>query len=118
MLHIYRTSGDTDDVVYVEKGFEEIYRYIVLITVDEDSVLSYYWKAVGPKGYNSEKVIGEVKAWLNSFLKDEQVVKIKRFVAGLVKAFYLIRQIEQDNSFYTSNLKKIAEHGTVLSYSH
>lgn len=107
MLHIYRTSGDADDVVYVEKGFEEIYRYIVLITVDEDSVLSYYWRAIGPKGYNSEKVVGEVKAWLNSFPKDEQVEKIKRFVAGLVKAFYLVRQIEQDNSFYTSNLKNL-----------
>ncbi len=112
MLQIYRTPVSTEEqhksnIVYIEKAFEEIYRYIVLVTVDEDSALNYYWRAIGPQGYYSEKVVSEVKIWLNSFPKDEQVIRIRRFVTELSKAFHLIYQIEQDNSFYASNLKNL-----------
>ena len=95
------------DIVYVEKAFEEIYHNIVLVTVEEDNVLNYYWRAVGTKGYYSENVIREVKAWIKAVSQEKQVQKIKYFVNGLSKAFCLIRQIEQDNSFYTANLKNL-----------
>jgi hypothetical protein len=105
MLQIYRSQNNEDDIVYVEKAFEEIYHHIVLITVEEDNVLNYYWRAAGPKGYNSENVIREVKTQLNTFPIEQRAKYIKSFVNGLSKAFCLIKQIEQDNSFYTANLK-------------
>lgn len=105
MLQIYPSQNNEDDIVYVEKAFEEIYHHIVLITVEEDNVLNYYWRAAGPKGYNSENVIREVKTQLNTFPIEQRAKYIKSFVNGLSKAFCLIKQIEQDNSFYTANLK-------------
>ena len=105
MLQIFRIENNEDDIHYIEKAFEEIYHNIVLVSVDEDSVLNFYWRAVGPNGYYSEKVVGEVKDWLKSISREEQTKQIKSFVKGLSKAFYLVKQIEQDNSFYTANLK-------------
>ena len=105
MLQIFNLGTHEYDIVYMEKAFEEIYRHVVLVTVEEDNALNYYWRAVGPKGYHSENVISEVKEWLKMFPQDEQVVQIKNFVKGLSKAFCLIKQIEQDDSFYTMNLK-------------
>lgn len=105
MLQIFRIGNNEDDIHYIEKAFEEIYHNIVLVSVDEDNVLNYYWRAVGPKGYYSEKVVGEVKDWLKSISREEQTKHIKSFVNGLSKAFCLIKQIEQDNSFNTANLK-------------
>lgn len=99
MLQIYQSQNNEDDIVYVEKAFEEIYHNIVLVTVEEDNVLNYYWRAVGTKGYYSENVIREVKAWIKAVSQEKQVQRIKYFVNGLSKAFCLIRQIEQDNSF-------------------
>lgn len=105
MLQILRLENNEDDIAYIEKAFEEIYHNIVLVSVDEDNVLNYYWRAVGQRGYYSEKVVGEVKDWLKPIPKEEQTKQIKSFVNGLSKAFCLIKQIEQDNSFYTANLK-------------
>ena len=107
MLQIYRSQNNEDDIIYVEKAFEEIYHNIVIVTVEEDNVLNYYWRAIGTKGYYSENVIREVKEWLKSYPQEEQTKRIKYFVKGLSKAFCLIRQIEQDNSFYTANLKNL-----------
>lgn len=50
MLQIFRIGNNEDDIHYIEKAFEEIYHNIVLVSVDEDNVLNYYWRAVGPKG--------------------------------------------------------------------
>lgn len=107
MLQIYQSQNNEDDIVYVEKAFEEIYHNIVLVTVEEDNVLNYYWRAIGPKGYYSENVIREVKEWIKAFSQEEQAKRIKDFVNGLSKAFSLILQIEHDNSFYTANLKNM-----------
>lgn len=111
MLQIYRTPFDTFEhesgITYIERAFEDIYRYIVLVSVDEDSVLSYYWRAIGPKGYYSENVVHEIKAWINACSKEVQFERIKQFVNGLSKSFQLVNQIEQDSSFYTANLKNL-----------
>ncbi len=105
MLQIFRIENNEDDIHYIEKAFEEIYHNIVLVSVDEDNVLNYYWRAEGPNGYYSEKVVGEVKDWLKSIPREEQTREIKKFVNSLSKAFCIVKQIEQDNSFYTANLK-------------
>lgn len=105
MLQIFRIGNNEDDIKYVEMAFEEIYKKIVQVNVDEDNVLNYYWRAVGPQGYYSMNVVGEVKDWLRSFAREEQTKQIKGFVNGLSKAFCLVRHIEQDTSFYTANLK-------------
>ena len=107
MLQIYRSQNNEDDIKYVENAFKEIYHYIVLVKVEEDSVLNYYWRAIGPKGYSSENVIREVKSWLNTIPQEQRSKHIKDFVNQLLKAFNLIYQIEQDNSFYTANLKNL-----------
>lgn len=107
MLQIYHSQNNEDNIIYVEKAFEEIYHHIVLVTVEEDNVLNYYWRAIGPKGYYSENVVREVKSWLKTIPQEQQTKHIKEFVNGLSKAFSLILQIEQDNSFYTANLKNL-----------
>ena len=107
MLRIYRLQDEEDNIIYIEKAFEEIYRNIVLITVEEDNVLNYYWRAVGPKGYYSENVIREVKDWLKTFPQKEQTKYIRNFVNELAKAFGFVRQIERDDSFYMTNLKNM-----------
>lgn len=105
MLQIFKLGNNKDDITYIENAFGEIYHNNVLVSEDEDNVLNYYWRAIGPKGYYSEKVVGEVKDWLKNILREEQTKQIKSFVNGLSKAFCLVKQIEQDNSFYTANLK-------------
>ncbi len=105
MLQIFRIENNEDDIHYIEKAFEEIYHNIVLVSVDEDSVLNYYWSAVGPNGYYSGEVVGEVKDWLKSIPREDQIKRMKGFVNELSKAFFLVKQIEQDNSFDTANLK-------------
>lgn len=107
MLQIYHFRNNEDDIRYIEMAFEEIYRNIILITVEEDNVLNYYWRARGPKGYYTEDVMHEVKIWLKEFSQEEQIKQIKNFVTELAKSFGFIRQIEQDNSFYTANLKNM-----------
>jgi len=107
MLQIYHFRNNEDDIRYIEKAFEEIYRNIVFITVEEDNVLNYYWRARGPKGYYTEDVIHEVKVWLKEFPQEEQTKQIKNFVTELAKSFGFIRQIEQDDSFYMANLKNM-----------
>ncbi|MBR4402704.1 MAG: DUF262 domain-containing protein [Flavobacteriales bacterium] len=109
VLHIYRGLYDEkeceDCISYIEKAFEEIYRYIVLISINEDAVLRYYWQAFSPRGYNSGDVINEVKEWIDELSQEKVVDEIKQFVANLSKAFHLVEYIEKDNSFYTANLK-------------
>lgn len=105
MLQIFKLGNNEGDILYVEEAFEEIYRNIVLVSVEEDNVLNYYWRAIGTKGYYSEKVVSEVKEWLKFITKEEQTKYIKSFVSGLSKAFCFVKQIEQDISFYTANLK-------------
>ena len=105
MLQVFRTQNNEDDICYIENAFKEIYHYIVLVSVDEDSVLNYYWRAIAPEKYGSSNVASEVKDWLKAIPSDEQAGEIKVFVNGLSKAFALVLHIEQDNSFYTANLK-------------
>ena len=82
MLQIFRIGNNEDDIHYIEKAFEEIYHNIVLVSVDEDNVLNYYWRAVGPKGYYSEKVVGEVKDWLKSISREEQNLTFRSLIRG------------------------------------
>ena len=49
MLQIYRSQNNEDNIIYVEKAFEEIYHYIVLVTVEEDNVLNYYGELLALK---------------------------------------------------------------------
>lgn len=105
MLQVFRIGNSEDDIRYIERAFEEIYHNIVLVSVEEDNVLNYYWRAVGAKGYYSEDVVGEVKDWLRFIPREEQISQIKGFVNGLSKAFYIVLQVERDNSFYAANLK-------------
>lgn len=107
MLQIYISQNNLDNISYVETCFEEIYRQIVMVRLDEDSVLNYYWNARSSKGYNTENVIREVKDWLKNLSPQEQVDKIKYFVNELAKTFSIIHQFENDESFYAVNLKNM-----------
>lgn len=89
MLQIYQSQNNEDDIVYVEKAFEEIYHNIVLVTVEEDNVLNYYWRAVGTKGYYSENVIREVKAWIKAVSQEKQVQKSNILLMDYPKHFAL-----------------------------
>lgn len=89
MLQIFKLENNEGDILYVEKAFEEIYRNIVLVSVEENNVLNYFWRAIGTKGYYSEKVVSEVKEWLKSITKEEQTKQIKSFVNGLSKSLLL-----------------------------
>lgn len=107
MLIIYSKENNEDDIRYLDKAFAQIYQSIMKVSVDEDSVLNYYWRAISREGYNSRDVVSEVKKWIKSEEPNgkKDIEKSRDFVKGLLKSFDIVEKIEQDKDFYTENLK-------------
>ena len=107
MLLMYQAGSSDNDVRYVERSFEDIYHNIAEMTVEEDSVLNYYWKSVGEKGYGSEKTVPEVKVWVRNIPIDKRTEKIREFAKKLSRAFDVVKKVERDDSFDVKNLKNL-----------
>lgn len=111
VLQIYRYCHDNklcESYIYdIEKLFEEIYHLIVLISVDEDTVLNYCWQSFSEKGYNSNDVVKEVKEWVDSRNEMAVCLEIKYFIMYLLLAFNTVKEIEEDDSLYATNLKNL-----------
>lgn len=115
ILQIYKASKNLDHVEHIDRAFADISKEISQIkTIDEDSVLNFYWRAVGPKGYNSENTVVEVKEWIKTLNNLEKVDKILAFVDELVASFRFVRDFNSDNTPETRYLRYLGN--MALSY--
>ncbi len=107
MLQIYLSSNSKEkmeeNIVYLEGELSKIYKQVVRISIDEDEVLNYYWRAVSGKGFNSDEVIKGIKELIGSLTTDK-TVWIKEFVSGLSQAFQTVEKIEKSDYRYTRDL--------------
>ena len=107
MMQLFKLNNSESIIGDIETIFKDIYKAIARVSLHENTVLNYYWQAIGPKGYKSENAVDEVKAWIKGFQDEEQADKIKKFVADLSKAFCLVEEIDASNSFDVANLKRL-----------
>lgn len=108
MLQVYKSKNqkekNDEDIAYLEIELSKIFKQIARISIDEDEVLNYYWRAVSGKGFNSEEVIPGIKAFVASSSIDKGVL-IKQFFSGLSQAFNTIEIIERSADSYTQDLR-------------
>lgn len=108
MLQIYLSSNSPDkikdDIVYLEGEISRIYKQIVLIKLDEDEVLNYYWRAVSGKGFYSEEVVKGIKERITSLTTEKKGIWIKEFVLGLSQAFKTVENIEKSTEGHIQDL--------------
>ncbi len=108
MLQIYLSNSSKDkieaDIRYLEDEISIIYRQITRISITEDELLNYYWRAVSGSGYYSEEVVSDVKKVVKSLDKDK-TEWIKEFLSGLSQAFQTVEKIEKNTDSYTMDLK-------------
>lgn len=99
MLQICLSSDTKENIKesnhYLEEEFKTIYKQIVRVSLDEDEVLNYYWRAVSGDGYASSEVIKGVKERLAA-LDTDRTDWIKEFVSGLSQAFETVEQFENN----------------------
>ncbi len=111
MMQLFKSENSESDIAHLENVFKDIYQGIVNISLHEDTVLNYYWRAKGPQGYYSRNVVSEVKDWLKES-QEEQRNKIMEFADGLPVAFALVQKIEsnsydKETAFYVANLRRM-----------
>lgn len=108
ILQIYLESENSeqieDNIKYVENSFVDIYKDIVDVEkiVNEDDVLTYYWRSYSNKGYYADEVVKDVKNTLKD--KDNKIDWIKEFVNNVQKAFKAIKKLKGLDDSYVKNL--------------
>lgn len=121
MLQIYLSSNSKEkmeeNIIYLEVELSKIYKQVVRISIDEDEVLNYYWRAVSGKGFNSDEVIKGIKELIGSLTTDK-TVWIKEFVSGLSQAFQTVEKIEKSDYRYTRDLLYLNNIGSGISFHH
>lgn len=105
MMRIYMQSTNPEDNIQrLYNSFSDIYRNVVKIQTEEDDVLRYFWMAYGDLGFNSKDTLAEIKKHCQ---KNHDVEEVIRFTEELSRAFDYVRRIENDNSFYMTNLRRL-----------
>jgi uncharacterized protein with ParB-like and HNH nuclease domain len=108
ILQIYLESENSEqieeNIKYVENSFVDIYKDIVDTEkiVNEDDVLTYYWRSYSNKGYYADEVVKDVKNTLKD--KDNKIDWIKEFVNNVQKAFKAIKKLKGLDDSYVKNL--------------
>ena len=106
ILQIYLESENSkqieENIRYIENAFANIYKDIVEVDVNEDDVLTYYWRSYSKKGYYADEVVNDVK----NTLKEEQhkISWIKEFVINVQNAFKSIKRLKILDNSYVKNL--------------
>jgi len=103
MLQLYLRSETanamTEHLNYLQKDISLIYNQIVKVTVDEDDVLLYYWRACdNSKGFDSRDTVKEIKECMTELPKDQVCIWIKSFISGLAKTFQLVEEVENSHN--------------------
>jgi len=108
MLQVYLHGGEATDehLKYLESEITTIYRQIVRIDLKEDEVLRYCWVASSPysKGFDSEKTVDEIKAYVTACASSETCGRIKGFMTALANSFRLVEKIEKSEATKIKNL--------------
>ena len=107
MLQVYMHSDtrerSEEDIEYIESNFATVYRQIGKIrSLKEDDVLLYLWRAIGPKGLNSENTLSEIKKEIHD--SGDRLKWIKNFSGKIACAFLFVENIESSNDQWIRNL--------------
>jgi len=105
MLQIYLNGNKPEkiiqDITFLENEFSTIYYQILKISLNEDEVLNYFWRAKSKKGYSDDVIKGTKNALKEAKDKTEW---IKDFISGLSHSFQFVKKIEEGNFSYTKDL--------------
>lgn len=97
MLQVYLSDcdkGSIGEIIrYIESEFSLIYQRMMMIDLDEDSVLDYYWRSLSDKGYNSEESVSDIKKHVKENVSDK-IAWIKDFIHNLASAFHVVYDTE------------------------
>ena len=114
MLTVYmkgKTKQTKDTTIeVVDEQFARIYETIARINIDEDQVLSYYWKS--RNGYHAGAAVEEVKKQLSSAA--DPVDWIRVFVRELADAFAFVEDFLANSGEYHVRLRLL--NNMALSY--
>ena len=105
MLQIYLHGGKRIDeyVNDLNNSFCDIYESIVKTKVQEDDILRYFWMAYSTYGYNTKSPLNEIK----NYFKNKEIKEMILFVQLLSRSFIQVISIEDDDSFYMMNLRRL-----------
>ncbi len=102
MLTIYlKNEKNKPEVIdRIQQEIAIIYRVITEISLKEDDILLYFWRAFGPQGYNSRELLDEIKKeYVNKSSTD-----LYQFILDLKNAFIAVKEIEHDDNSYVKDL--------------
>jgi hypothetical protein len=107
MLQVYVSSSSeekaTEDIKYIESNFAIIYKQLGKIeSLEEDEVLLYLWRAIGPKGLYSEDTVAEIKKEIMD--SEDRIKWIKDFSGGIARAFQFVEKVESSSDQWVCNL--------------
>lgn len=109
MLQIYLKSDSeelqSENISYLEQEFKRIYMTLVRLSADEDSVLNYFWRSFGSKGYYSENAVSEIKEYISK--SNDIIGTIKSLTGNLSQAFAYVEEIEQSSRWELCNLRDL-----------
>lgn len=107
MLTVYLKSGSEQikeqTLSAIDMRFASIYEEIMRVDVDEDLVLSYYWKS--RKGYGADNVVDEIKRELKK--DDDPIEWIQTFVRELTETFVFVERFMLNRDEYYLRLKQL-----------
>lgn len=107
MLTVYLKGGSEQikeqTLSAIDTRFASIYEEIMRVDMDEDQILSYYWKS--RKGYGADNVVEEIKKELKK--DDDPIVWIQTFVRELAESFVFVERFMQNRNEYCMRLKQL-----------
>ena len=116
MHQIYVCNGSEDDINYVYKEFEEIYKIINSSDFpDEDDVLLYHIQAHTDLGYNYRQ-IKEIKSIIKDKEPSKRVEYIKDFSRELNQSFKAIKSFLDDKQEIACYLKDLEKFDFAFAY--
>lgn len=99
-------------IKYVEQEISIIYKTIESITLNEDTVLNYYWRAFSGQGYNADKIIENVKKALKA--AEDRLEWIEEHITKMKRSFEIVKDIQTSKDPYVLDLKHM--NNMALSY--
>lgn len=107
MLTVYLKGGSEQvkeqTLSAIDTRFASIYEEIMRVDVDEDQILSYYWKS--RKGYGADNVVEEVKRELKK--ADDPIKWTQTFVRELAESFVFVERFMQNRDELYLRLKQL-----------
>ena len=99
-IYLKDEKNKTEVIERIQLEISTIYRVITEISLREDDLLLYFWRAFGTQGYNSRELLDEIK----KEYENKSSIDLYQFVVNLKDAFISVKEIEQDDNSYIRDL--------------